>query len=230
VRLNLQGFGPDGENSRYGYSDGTDVGPDWERPQVAYRWDVPLAVGNPYTASRPSSSQSGNPDRDGCELTNGIVIAPTDSTTSAPVQPATAFWDQGEPVALVVDLEQDLPIAGVRVSTHQPNDRYCHPARIEVAVSEDGNDWRTIGRIQHDDLFRPPADYEAWEHDDSPDYAKLPAGGRLAYTYPLVFDKPLRSRYIRFVCTPQTNRGLGLSELGVYGQAAIRPWPGDIKL
>lgn len=230
VCLNVQGYGPEGTGTRYGYFDGTDVGPGWERPRVAYRWNQPLAVGKVYTASRPSSGESGNPDREGRELTNGVVIAPTDSTTVEAVQPATAFWDAGEPVSLVVDLQRAVTVAGVRVSTHQPNARYCHPAGIEVELSDDGKQWRSVGRLQHDDIFCPPGDYEAWEHDDSPQYADLPAAGRLAYSYPLAFDKPQRGRYIRFVCSPQANRGLGLSELAVYGQVTVTPWPHDIQL
>jgi hypothetical protein len=215
---------------RYGYSDGIDVGPGWERPKVAYRWGKPLALGKPYTASRNSSSQSGNPDRNGRELTNGIVIAPTDQMTGKAVQEATAFWDAGEPVVFVVDLEKQSRIAGVRASTHQPNARFCHPAGIEVAVSEDGRQWQRGGAMRHDDLWRPTGDYEAWEHDDSPAYADLPAGGRLAYSYPLVFEKPLSGRWVRFVCTPLEGRGLGLSELAAFDEIEVRPWPGDILL
>ncbi len=230
VRINLQGHGPEGKIERYGYSDGIDMGPGWERPKVAYRWGKPLALGKPYTASRNSSTQSGNPDRSGRELTNGIVIAPTDETTSKAVQEATAFWDAGEPVVFVVDLEKRSRIAGVRVCTHQPNARFCHPAGIEVAVSEDGRQWQRGGAMRHDDLWRPTGDYEAWEHDDSPAYADLPAGGRLAYSYPLVFEKPLSGRFVRFVCTPQKGRGMGLSELAAFDEVEVRSWPGDILL
>jgi len=232
VRMNLAGYGPDGHTERYGYADDLDVGPDWEPPKVVYRWSQPLALGKSYTTSRPSSARAGNPDRDGRELTNGIVIAPTDSTTADVVQPATAFWDPGDPVILVVDLEQAGQIAGVLVSSHQPGARYCHPATIDVAVSTDGVRWEHAGRMDHDDLFRPPGDYEPWEHDDSPAYADLPAGGRLAYSFPLVIseEKPLTGRYVRFVCTPQQGRGMGLSELGVYRQAEVLSWPKDISL
>ncbi|MCH5375859.1 MAG: hypothetical protein JJ992_17960, partial [Planctomycetes bacterium] len=230
VRMNLADDGPHGRTEHYGYADGVDVGPGWERPAFAYRWTQPLALGKPYTTSRPSSPDSGNPDGDGRELTNGIVIAPTDSTTAKVVQPATAFWESGDPVTLTVDLEQQTDMAGVRVSSHQPDARYCHPATIDVAVSNDGTQWEPAGRIEHGDLFHPPGDYEPWEHDDDPTYADLPAGGRLAYSFPLVFEKPLRGRYVRFVCTPQEGRGMGLSELGVYRHVDSRLWPQDIVL
>jgi hypothetical protein len=197
---------------------------------VVYRWDKPVALGKSYTASRSSSAASGNPDSGGRELTNAIVVAPTDEAASEAVQTATAFWDAGEPVSFVVDLEKAVQVAGVRVSTHQPNARYCHPATVEVAVSENGHDWMPAGVIRHDDLWHPPGDYEAWEHDDDPSYAPLPAGGRLAYTFPLVLAQPRSARFVRFACTPLNSRGLGLSELAVFARAEQSPWPEDISV
>jgi hypothetical protein len=231
VRINLKGSGPDGKAAKYGYSDGTDVGPASEPVRVAYRWGRPVSIGKPYTASRNSSTESGNPDTGGRELTNGIIIAPTDYVSAGgPVREATAFWDAGDPVAFVVDLEKSTPVAGVRISTHQPNAKYCHPASVEVSVSDDGRAWRAAGAIRHDDIWNPPGDYEPWEHDDTPAYASLPAGGRLAYSFPLVFQKPLAARYVRFIFTPQKGAGMGISELGIFSQAEVRPWPADITL
>ncbi|OHB65338.1 MAG: hypothetical protein A2Y77_15915 [Planctomycetes bacterium RBG_13_62_9] len=229
VRINFQGHGPESASQRYGYSDGADVGTSWERPKVTYRWDEPLAVGKPYTASRASNSSSGNPDG-GRELTNGIVIAPTDQATGKNVQEATAFWEAGEPTTFVVDLERECQVAGVCVSTHQPNGRFCHPAGIEVAVSRDAHEWLAGGMIRQDDLWNPPGDYEAWEHDDDPQYAALPAGGRLAYSFPLAFQTPVTGRYVRLICTPVQDRGMGLSELAVFGKVEVRSWPGDVTL
>jgi len=232
VRLNLEGFGPEGEKTTPGYSDGVDVGPGCEYPKVTYTWGKNLALGCPYTASRPSSPESRNPDADGRELTNGIIIPPTDYVTSgnyAPVvRDATAFWDGGDPLTVTVDLGSSQGIAAVRVSTHQPNEKYCHPKTVEVAVSPDGQSWQLMGTIHHDDLWKPPADYEPWEHDDDPSYADLPAGGRLAYSYPLVLEKPAAGRYVRFVFAPLEGRGLGISELQVFDSVTTTPWPGDV--
>ena len=230
VRMNLQGHGPGAKVAPPGYSDGTDVGPGWERAKVTYRWSKNLALGKTYTASRVSPSSSGNPDSDGRELTNGIIIAPTDYVRDKTIQAATAFWDTGAPVAFVVNLESQARMAGVRVSTHQPNANFCHPASIEVAVSEDGQQWQSAGMIRHDDLWNPPGDYESWEHDNSPAYESLPAGGRLAYSFPLVFQQPLQGRYVRFVCTPLDGKGMGISELQVFEQIEVSPWPVDIYL
>jgi hypothetical protein len=238
VRMSLQGYGPEGKAARPGYSDGIDVGPDWERTKVLYRWGRNLARGKPYSASRVSDASSGNPDPaaqrpfglGGGELTNGIIIAPTDYVRDKTVQPATAFWSGGEPVTFIVDLESQTRIAGVRVSTHQPNASFCHPASVEVAVSEEGQHWESAGVIRHDDLWNPPGDYEPWEHDDSPLYEGLPAGGRLAYSFPLVFARPLTGRYVRFVFTPLDGKGMGVSELQVFDRVEVSPWPADIRL
>lgn len=218
------------ERSRAGYSDGVDVGPAHERPKVVYAFDEPLHLGRPYAVSRPASEASGNADSGGTELTNGIVIAPTDSTRSKPIQPAVAYWDAGEPVVVTLDLGAPADVAGLRISTHQPSARYAHPARVDVSVSDDGRAWRDVGVVRHDDLFHPPGDYEPWEHDDDPAYDALPALGRLAYSFPLVLDRPARARHVRFTVTPLAGRGMGLSELAVYGRATVRPWPADILM
>jgi hypothetical protein len=89
---------------------------------------------------------------------------------------------------------------------------------------------RPVGSIEHDDLFKPPGDYEAWEHDDNPRFADLPATGRLAYLYPLVLERTSSARYVRFVCTPQAGRGMGLSELQVFDHVDVTAWPAEIKL
>lgn len=230
VRISLQGRGPERAAARYGYSDGEDVGTACAYRKVAYRWGKELAEGKGYTASRPSSRSSGNPDADGRELTNGTIIAPTDYMTAKSVQAATAFWDAGEPVTFVVDLGAAKTVAGLRVWTHQPSDRYCHPKGVEVSVSADGRTWQRAGAIRHDDLWKPPGDFEPWEYDDSPRYAKLPAGGRLAYGYPLVLEKPLAGRYVRLVCTPLEGKGMGLSEFQVFDAVTVLPWPGDAAL
>lgn len=221
VRMNPKGSAPDQRRVAYGYSDGEDVGDSLEPEPRIFSWGKNIALGRAYTSDRPSSKTSNNPDTDGTELTNGKIIAPTDYVSSKIVQAATAFWEPGEPVTFVVSLGAAQTIGGVRISTHQPNSRYCHPRQIDVAVSDDGKSWQAAGRIEHDDLWNPSADYEPWEHDDNPKYDDLPAAGRLAYRYPLAFDKPFTGRFVRIVCTPLEGRGMGLSEIEVFDKAAV---------
>lgn len=230
VRINLPGFSPDGKTKRYGYSDGIDVGPADERHPLVYRWGKNLALWATYTASRPSSVDSKNPDADGRELTNGKIIAPTDYVMDQSVQAATAFWDAGASVAFVVDLGSTQPVAGVRVSTHQPNAQFCHPKTVVVDLSADGKNWEQAGTIQHDDLWNPPGDYEPWEYDQGWKYSNLPAGGRLAYSFPLIFKEKAYARYVRFTCTPLDKKGFGLSELQVFDNVDVKPWPAEIWL
>ena len=221
VRMNLQRKGPQTRSTVYGYSDGEDVGPGAEPETLVYSRGTNLACGKAYTVSRPSSRISRNSDSGG-ELTNGKIIAPTEYTTSDKVQAATAMWSPGDPLTVTVDLGDIRTLGGVRVSTHQPNEKYCHPGRIDVAVSTRGKIWLSAGKIEHNNLWQPPGDYEPWEHDDSPQYAHLPAGGRLAYSYPLPFEQSLSGRYVRFVFTPLQGRGMGLSEIEVFDEMITR--------
>ena len=82
------------------------------------------------------------------------------------------------------------------------------------------HNWHGGGTIRHDDLWRPPVDYEPWEHDDDPRYDGLPAGGRLAYSYPLVFEKAHSGRYLRLTYVPLKDRGMGLSEVQIFDHAS----------
>ncbi len=84
--------------------------------------------------------------------------------------------------------------------------------------------------IQHDDLWNPPGDYEPWEYDQGWRYSSLPAGGRLAYSFPLVFKQKVNVRYVRFTCTPLEGKGLGVSELQVFDNVTVKPWPAEIWL
>jgi hypothetical protein len=74
------------------------------------------------------------------------------------------------------------------------------------------------------------ADAAGQEHDDDPSYDDLPACGRLAHSYPLAFDKPLVARYVRFLCTPLEDKGMGISELQIFDRVEVSPWPTDIQL
>lgn len=221
VRMNLKDGATEQLQHAYGYSDGEDVGPGFETKPVIFTWGNNLARGKPYTASRPSSENSKNPDTDGYELTNGKIIPPTNYVSSQMVQAATAIWEPGDTLTLVFDLGNVQTVGGVRVSTHQPSTQYCHPQRINVDISVDGKSWQHAGTIRHNDLWKPPGDYEPWEHDDSPRYSNLPAGGRLAYSYPLTIEEPCTGRYVRFVCTPLEGRGMGLSEIEVFDQVRV---------
>lgn len=220
----------DSANAQPGYSDGSDVGSACEPQRFRYEWGRNMALHRPYTFTRESSTASKNADTEGRELTDGKVIAHTEYMATKEVQPATAFWESGEPVTFVVDLGFVQPISGFKVSTHQPNARYCHPETVEVSVSENGHKWAMGGVIRHDDLWNPPGDYEPWEYDRGWKYTGLPAGGRLAYSFPLALKTPIQGRYVRFVFSSQQDKGLGISELQVFDKVSVTPWPAEIWL
>ena len=198
--------------------------------KIAYRWGKELAQGKSYTASRPSSQTAGNPDSDGRELTNGIIIATDQSHDGQSRATGHSILGCGRSGDVRRHLGSLQKVGGVRAWTHQPNDRFCHPKSIHVDVSVNGRAWSAMGTIRHDDLWKPPGDFEAWEHDDDPRYAALPAAGRLAYGYPLIPKKPIAGRYVRLVCTPLPGKGMGLSEFQVFDAASIVPWPGEAAL
>lgn len=212
-------------NVQTGYSDGKDVGVSDERSVIAYEWGRNIAEEMSYTSSRSADIASLNGDDGGTELTNRVIVAPTDLVADPRIRPATAFWSDGDPVAVVVDLKAERHFAGVRVSTHQPNAEYCHPQQIDVAASDDGSSWREIGSIAHGDVWNPPADYEPWEHDDDPTYEPLPAQGRLQYSFPLVFAEPMKGRFVRFTFKPQSGRGMGISEIQIFDAASAARVP-----
>jgi hypothetical protein len=232
VRLALEGEASSGASSGVpsplGYSDGVDLGPSPPRIRSTFAWGENLALGKPYSTSRPSSEASGNVDEGSRELTNGIVIAPTELRTQAAVRPASAFWDRGGPVAIEIDLERVRSISAVRVVTHQPEAAWCHPARLDFAVSEDGKSWTLVASATHDDVWNPPADDEPWEHEDSPRFAALPAGGRLVHTFQGILPGPADARFVRVTAAALEGRGMGLSEIQVFDRVAIEPFPEDI--
>ncbi len=227
VRLNLAGFRSDKGAESYGYSDRMDVGPGDERHPVAYRWGSNLALGATYTASRPSSPESKNPDTDGRELTNGKIIPPTDYMTDKTIQPATAFWGAGERAVFIVDLGSNQPVAAVRVSTHQPNAQFCHPRSVAVELSTDAKTWDPAGTIQHEDLGIRP-DYEAGSTTRL-EKCGSSRRGRSPTLSPGAERQGIGA-VRRFTCAPLDGKGLGLSELQVFGGVDVKPWPAEIWL
>ena len=191
-----------------------------------------MAHGKSYTASRPSSTASGNPDSDGRELTNGIIIAPTDYMTSQAIQPATAFWDAGKPVRFIIDLGATQNGGrNPRAWTHQPNDRYCHPQSIEVAVSADG---QRLAVRRHDPSRRSLETAGRLRALGARRRSARTIDCRPAAGWPTAIhwrlEKPLAGRYVRLICTPQEGKGMGLSEFQIFDAAKVLPWPGNAAL
>jgi len=225
VRMNMKGYGPNGAGQTYGYSDGQDVGTGagYDKKMYVYNWLDNVARTKTYTVSRPADAS--NPDTGGTELTDGNIIPPTDYTTSPGTQGLTALWASGAALDVTINLGSTQTIAAFRVTTHQPNSTYVHPDHIDVALSSDGMTYTASGTINHNDLWKPPGNYLPWEHDDSPGYASLPAGGRLTYPYWLVLPATTAAQYVKCTFTPQSGKGMSISEVQVLSAVSVQDWP-----
>ncbi len=218
VRLNLQGSLPADTKTIYGYSDGI-AKADATLPQRAlYHWGANVAKGRSYTLTGPQSDKN----RDaGNDLTDGI-IAPPDEDVSEKFMPTNVMFEKDATAAATLDLGSAQSIAAVRVHAGQePGFHLAFPATITVEASLDGTTFTQVGSATHNQVFDPPADFQPWENDDSPQYAALPAGGRLAYAYRVIFDKPANARYLRITCAAQPGWGLLLSEIQAFDKVTV---------
>ncbi|HKK70892.1 MAG TPA: FlgD immunoglobulin-like domain containing protein [Candidatus Krumholzibacteria bacterium] len=208
-----------------GYDDGIDVGPGhgYDKVRIDAAWIDDVALARPYTVSRPAGST--NPDTDGRELTDGTVIPPTDYASSSVVQGQVAYWDGDDPLTVTVDLGAEQTIEALRVTSHAPNIDYAHAGTIRaIAVAGDGSE-TPLGVIQHDDVFSPVGTHLDWGRVHSLVHAGLPAGGRLAHGFWLVFDTPTTAREVRLDVVPLAGHGVGLSEIAVYSEVQVSDWP-----
>jgi hypothetical protein len=214
VRLRLADGGSTG-----GYSAG-DPGPGALRDKrvVRFDWLDDLSRGAPYTLSRPANGV--DPDEGG-ELTNGAIVPPTTFSSHYIVDDMTAFWAPGAPVSATVDLGSVRTVAGVRVSTHQPNPDYAHPARIVAEISSDGSNWTPIGEALHDQVWHPEGDFLDWGFVQSNAYADWPAGGPF-WVLPAA---PASGRWLRVTCELQDGLGLGWSEIQAFSAVTVDDWP-----
>jgi hypothetical protein len=105
---------------------------------------------------------------------------------------------------------------------------------MAVEVSEDGKAFAPAGPASWEDCFFPPGDEMLWEGADSPVYEHLPAGGIIGHNFPVIFEKALKTRYVRFRLSPpagtEGKAGIGLWELEVYDRIEKLPWSERIVL
>ena len=213
VRVNLKGYGPQGY--RRGYSDGLDVGPGAKPSWIRYRWGTNLALGRPYTVVGAQDER--NPDGGG-DLTDGI-IAPPDTYVSVKYMPTYVMFARDVSPAITIDLGSAQTVSAIRVHAGQEGGFHLsYPDEIKVETSVDGNSFTFAGSVGFNQVFQPPADYVPWELDDATRFEKLPAGGRLAYAYRVLFEKPVHARFVRITCQSRRGWGMLLSEVQVFDQ------------
>jgi hypothetical protein len=201
-----------------GYSDGKDVGAGAEPVRARYGWGTNLAKGKPYTLEGKQSDK--NPDA-GSDLTDGI-IAPPEEYVSVKWMPTNVIFQQDAAPVATIDLGGPQTVAAVRVHAGQEAGFHlAFPESITVETSTDGKNYVKAGTAVHDQVFDPPADHADWELKDAPKYDALPAGGRLAYGYRILFGTPVSARYVRVTCAPRKGWGLMLSEIQVFDKATM---------
>ncbi|HXX95176.1 MAG TPA: hypothetical protein VEN81_16250, partial [Planctomycetota bacterium] len=99
--------------------------------------------------------------------------------------------------------------------------RLTHPEKIVVETSLDGKAYTRAGTADWKQVFDPPADYAPWEQDDASEFAGLPSGGRLAYGFRVLFDKPVQARYVRVTSSARKGWGMILSEIQVFDKVTV---------
>ena len=218
VRMNLQGSSADGAPAKAGYSDGVDVGPDAKANWALYHWGKNLALGKPYTLEGKTDAR--NPDAGG-DLTDDL-IAPPDTYVSAKYMPTNVMFANDVSPVVTVDLGSVQTAAGVRVHAGQEGGFHLsYPDSIAVETSADGKTFTPAGSAGFKQVFEPPADFVPWELDQSSLFDDLPAGGRLAYAYRIIFDKPVSARFMRIKCAARKGWGMLLSEVQVFDRVSV---------
>jgi len=211
VRVNLKGHGPD--PLKPGYSDGQDVGPGAEPARVRYSWGTNLARGKKYALEGATIDK--NPDAGG-DLTDG-AIAPPEDHVSVKYMPTNVMFTQDVSPVVTIDIEEAKEIAAVRVHAGQEGGfKLAYPDTIVVETSLDGKSFTRAGLAGHDQVFDPPANYVPWEFHDAAQFDALPAGGILAYAYRVIFEKPVKARFLRVTCSCRKGWGVMLSEIQAF--------------
>jgi hypothetical protein len=218
VRMNLRGYSPEGNGLSYGYSDGQDVGPGAKAPWARYGWGTNLALGRPYALA--GTQDAHNPDGGG-DLTDGI-IAPPDTYVSVSYMPTYVFFAQNVSPVITVDLGSAKTVSAVRVWAGEAADFHlAFPDTIKVETSADGAAYAPAGSAGFNQVFEPPADYAPWERDAATIFDDLPAGGRLAYGYRILFPQPVLARFVRVICQCRQGWGMMLSEVQAFDSVIV---------
>jgi len=216
--MNLKGQGSDGDRVKYGYADGQDVGAGAKPPWARYHWGRNLARGKTYTLDGKQDER--NPDG-GSDLTDGL-IAPPDTYVSVKYMPTYVMFAKDASPIITLDLGSAQTVAAVRVHAGQEGGFHLsYPDTITVETSADGQTFTPAGSAGFNQVFEPPADYVPWELDESLLFQDLPAGGRLAYAFRIILEKPTSARYVRVKCAGRKGWGMLLSEIQVFDTVKV---------
>ncbi len=172
-----------------GYSDGADPG---GAKHVGRRIQtgVNLAVGRPYTVSRPSLTNWGAGDPGGRKLTDGIAGPPYAGGISYRYG---ALWSEAaDPVEITVDLGRTVSAAAFGMNFHgypfwDALKREIKD-RVEVLTSSDGKEFSPAGFLQTDVLWKDVPVNHMWTDEET----------MAGHAFRLVPDKPVEARFVRY--------------------------------
>ncbi len=160
----------------------------------AYRWGENLARGKHYKLDGEQDPRNAD---DGDDLSDGI-IAPPDTYVSAKYMPTNVMFAPNVSPVVTLDLGDQQTVSAVRVHAGQEGGFHLtFPDVIAVETSLDDQMYVAAGAAEFTQVFDPPADFVPWELDESSLFDDLPAGGRLAYAYRILFEQPTAARYVR---------------------------------
>jgi hypothetical protein len=113
-------------------------------------------------------------------------------------------------------------VSAVRIHAGQEGGFHlCYPDKIDVETSADSNSFALVGTAGFNQVFEPAADYVPRELDEASEFDKLPAGGRLAYAYRVLFKNSVPARYVRVSCHNRQGWGMLLSEVQVFDRVIV---------
>jgi hypothetical protein len=203
-------------STKAGYSDGKDVGGE----KWVGRWETVgknMAVGKPYTLSHPSKTNWDAGDPDGKKLTDGVAGPTYAGGTS---YATGAIWDGKTNPAITVDLGQSQSCASFGMNFHGYP---WHDAMkgqikdtIEVLVSDDGKEFRPVGRLKTNQFWKEiPVNY-VWTDEETM------AGG----TFRVIPERPVTARFVQY--RVKSDRNFCATELEVLD--SIRYEPFDLRV
>jgi hypothetical protein len=203
-------------NGRSGYSDGKDVGGEKFIPR-RITIGRNLAEGKKYTLSIPSETNWEAGDPNGTKLTDGVAGPSFAGGTSYRYG---ALWSAKKNPVITVDLGQTMKCASFGMNFHGYP---WHDAlkgqvkdKVEVFISEDGTNYRTVGLLQTDLRRR-----------DIPVNFMLPDDESLTgATFRCIPATPVDTRYVQYRIS--NTRVIDVTELEVLDAIALEPF--DLRI
>ena len=217
LAINLKGARGD---LKYGYSDEGGAGvPARTAEKFVGTWVTygnNIATGKSYTVSVPSGTNWGAGDPDGKKLTDGVVGSSYSGGTSFQFG---AVWENKNPV-ITLDLGAPSACAafGLHLHGYPPQDALKGEIKdkIEVLVSDDGKEFKSIGFLKTALRFKDIPVNHMLNDEES----------LCALTARLIPEQPVTTRYVQYKCT--SPRFFDVTELEVLD--AIKYEPFDLRV